>query len=445
MNEYNRTMKQGEYEFTDLWTHDDDPTITMGATRSVPDPTGYGFEEVPVEPEEHKPENTEASAHYLNRVRARNQNSVAGSNPEQLELETIHSETALDIAANAYLTADAGGTNEPIIPAAQYRTAYTRALNNRAEEIGGANHNGNTSAADNGQKQTTHRYRPHSHKQIQVACADREEENSGVISRREYVPDDWEEYAPQGNRSIRRFISPKALITLGAVVCVLLSWAIFQTGAPQRTDSSQIMAADDPPGTSSSPATSPTGAPASPTTSQGEMQNQPHPSQNATDSTHKNIRVHVAGAVHSAGVYSLPTDARAIDALNAAGGATDEADLNRVNLAGALTDGVQLYIPKSGENPPQVANNNTVGASASGTAPAQPNHSANPPQEGTSVNLNTATSEQLQTLPRIGPALATRIIAWRDEHGGFKSVDELDAVPGIGPTMMSSLRPMVTV
>jgi late competence protein len=61
------------------------------------------------------------------------------------------------------------------------------------------------------------------------------------------------------------------------------------------------------------------------------------------------------------------------------------------------------------------------------------------------VNLNTATAEQLQTLPRIGPALAARIIAWRDEHGGFKSVDELDAVPGIGPAMMTSLRPLVTV
>ena len=61
------------------------------------------------------------------------------------------------------------------------------------------------------------------------------------------------------------------------------------------------------------------------------------------------------------------------------------------------------------------------------------------------MNLNTATVEQLQTLPRIGPALAARIIAWRDEHGGFKSVDELDAVPGIGPAMMTSLRPLVTV
>ena len=88
------------------------------------------------------------------------------------------------------------------------------------------------------------------------------------------------------------------------------------------------------------------------------------------------------------------------------------------------------------------------GASQGGTQP-QPARTLTPAgsaqKVSTPVNINTATAEELQTLPRIGPAMAQRIIAWREAHGGFRSVDELDAVPGIGPSMLENLRPLVTV
>lgn len=262
----------------------------------------------------------------------------------------------------------------------------------------------------------------------------------GIITRRDYYPEEWEEYAPRTRRSVRHFISPKALIALGAVVCLIMLWAIFRMGSPPRAESPQV-------GTQPTRETSETAAARGPTVQPtGEAQGM----SGAPPAAGK-IRVHVAGAVKTPGVHTLPADARAIDAVNAAGGASAEADLNKVNLAITLTDGVQLYIPKEGEEPPSAPANNggaptSGGANPSGSAaPNQGSGAQSSPGQGQQVNLNTATIEQLQTLPRIGPALAGRIIAWRDEHGGFKSVDELDAVPGIGPAMMSSLRPLVTV
>lgn len=141
------------------------------------------------------------------------------------------------------------------------------------------------------------------------------------------------------------------------------------------------------------------------------------------------VAVHVAGAVNRPGVVTLPGGARAADALREAGGATAEAEMDAINLARILTDGEQLYVPRIGE--------------ASGPAPGaaeQPGDvSAGP------VNLNTANASQLQQLSGIGPALAQRIIDWRDAHGGFHSVDELLEVSGIGATTLERLRAEVTV
>ena len=144
-----------------------------------------------------------------------------------------------------------------------------------------------------------------------------------------------------------------------------------------------------------------------------------------------------------------------MDAIAAASGAAADADLDRVNLAGELTDGMQLYGPRRGETAaPAPIQPNTAQGGAQGTSRgggSQPQRTLTPSGgTGTSaasapVNINTATAEQLQSLPRIGPAMAQRIIAWREAHGGFRSVDELDAVPGIGPTLLETLRPLVTV
>lgn len=139
------------------------------------------------------------------------------------------------------------------------------------------------------------------------------------------------------------------------------------------------------------------------------------------------LYVHVSGAVRTPGLYMLPAGSRVVDAIAAAGGFADDADRDAVNLARPLDDGEQLPVPREGEAPP------TAGA----PGPAAP--------ADTRVDLNTADATVLETLPRIGPALAERIIAWRDDNGGFTSVEDLLAVPGIGDKMLESLRDLVTV
>ena len=137
--------------------------------------------------------------------------------------------------------------------------------------------------------------------------------------------------------------------------------------------------------------------------------------------------VHVAGAVRRPGVYRLRAGARVADAVERAGGARRRADLGAVNLAAELQDGRQVLVPLRAKG--GVAAANAAGA----TAPGVP------------LDLNTATVEQLDELDGIGPATAQQIVAYREEHGGFGSVEELDQVPGIGETRLAALREKVRV
>lgn len=139
--------------------------------------------------------------------------------------------------------------------------------------------------------------------------------------------------------------------------------------------------------------------------------------------TGSELFVHVSGAVATPGLYVLREGARVVDAVAAAGGLAEGADENAVNLARPLGDGEQLVVPVLGAAP-------SAGATVVGDG---------------RINLNTATPTDLDTLPRIGPAMAERIIAWRDENGRFTSVDDLLAVPGIGDKMLEALRDLVTV
>lgn len=148
----------------------------------------------------------------------------------------------------------------------------------------------------------------------------------------------------------------------------------------------------------------------------------PHPEPPIATSSF-DIYVHVLGAVVRPGLYVLDADARVVDALAAAGGTLEEADLHAVNLARPLTDGEQLSVPAVGES---VAENATSGIGADGR-----------------VNLNTASRAELETLPRIGPALAQRIVSWREAHGRFRSVQDLLAVPGIGEKLLAGLKDAV--
>lgn len=152
------------------------------------------------------------------------------------------------------------------------------------------------------------------------------------------------------------------------------------------------------------------------------------------------VVVHVAGAVAKPGVIRLQQGSRVDDAIAAAGGAAQDADVNRLNLALVVEDGQKIYVPQHGEPlsaaPDAAGPDGTDGAGtgASGTGSVSGK-----------VNLNTADAATLDTLPKVGPVLAQRIVDWRKEHGSFKSVEELDAVDGVGSKMLEALLPLVTV
>jgi competence protein ComEA len=142
------------------------------------------------------------------------------------------------------------------------------------------------------------------------------------------------------------------------------------------------------------------------------------------------IFVHVLGAVAKPGLYELRDGARVMDAVAAAGGYTAAADQSLLNLARMVDDGEQLYAPAVGEVPP---------APVQGSAAAPADSSSN------SVDINTADSAGLETLPGIGPETAKKIIAYRDEHGPFTSIDQLLEVPGIGEKTLDGLRDSAVV
>jgi len=146
------------------------------------------------------------------------------------------------------------------------------------------------------------------------------------------------------------------------------------------------------------------------------------------------VVVHVLGQVNRPGVYELPAGARVIDAVGAAGGFTPAADQSALNLAQVLGDGEQVAVPKPGDAPPPSAAAPPGAAGSTGTA-----------QPGAKIDLNAATLEQLETLPRVGPALAQRILDWRSQNGRFASVDDLKNVSGIGDKTFAQLQDLVVV
>ena len=152
--------------------------------------------------------------------------------------------------------------------------------------------------------------------------------------------------------------------------------------------------------------------------------------------------VHVAGAVADPGLVRIPDGSRVADAVAAAGGATAEADLTRVNLAAPMTDGSMVVIPAQGDPGGPVA---APGSGSAVQVPPGPAAGTGSGGGASVVNLNTAGEVELQTLPRVGPVLAARIIAWRTEHGPFQRAEDLDAVPGIGEAMLAALLPLVAV
>jgi competence protein ComEA len=142
----------------------------------------------------------------------------------------------------------------------------------------------------------------------------------------------------------------------------------------------------------------------------------------------KGALVHVAGAVRHPGVYRLREGQRVEDAVERAGGARANADVNAINLAAKVADGQQVVVPRGG----------TAGAASVASAAGGTGGAVQAP-----VSLNSATLEQLDTLDGVGPATAQKILDWRREHGSFRSIDDLGEVPGIGPKRLAALRDKV--
>lgn len=141
------------------------------------------------------------------------------------------------------------------------------------------------------------------------------------------------------------------------------------------------------------------------------------------------VVVHVTGAVSAPGVYTLPSDARVDDAVRAAG-ATAEADLSQLNLAQKLADGQKITVPAIGS---------VSGSEGTATTPADAS------SDGALVNINTASLEELETLPSIGEVRAQAIITYRETNGGFRTIEELQEVSGIGEKIFADVAPYITV
>lgn len=145
------------------------------------------------------------------------------------------------------------------------------------------------------------------------------------------------------------------------------------------------------------------------------------------------IRVYVSGAVMAPDVFTLPPGAIVRDALEAAGGPAPDADLERVNLAHTLADGEHLRVPAAGDEPTPVP----TAAAAPESGGSEPAALAGP------LNLNTASPAELEMLPGIGPALAQRIVEYREANGPFTAVEQIQNVSGIGPAKFAGMRDLI--
>ena len=161
------------------------------------------------------------------------------------------------------------------------------------------------------------------------------------------------------------------------------------------------------------------------------------------------VVVSVVGLVHTPGLVTLAPGARIADAVQAAGGAVDGADTIGLNMARPVGDGEQIVVgiaPVSGQPAVLGSSVGSGSAPASGSPPGSgPAPGSTKPKGGEGVDLNAATVEQLDALPGVGPVTAAAILAWRQAHGRFSSVDQLGDVDGIGPARLDKLRPLVRV
>jgi competence protein ComEA len=154
---------------------------------------------------------------------------------------------------------------------------------------------------------------------------------------------------------------------------------------------------------------------------------QPRPTAIPPTPTPASINVYVTGAVKKPDVYTLPLNSNVKDAITAAGGAPADADLDRINLASRLSDQMQVYVPRKGE-----------------AAPPPPNGSG-PDAATEKININTASVEELDKLPGIGPSLAKAIVDYRTKNGPFKQIEDINVVKGIGDALFEKIKDQITI
>ncbi|SHE41711.1 competence protein ComEA [Caldanaerobius fijiensis DSM 17918] len=152
----------------------------------------------------------------------------------------------------------------------------------------------------------------------------------------------------------------------------------------------------------------------------------------SNDTQQNEIYVDVGGAVKNPGVYRFKQGERVIDAINKAGGLEEDADTSTINMAKKLTDEEKVYIPKKGETPPQV-----VSGTSSGNSGVLPTNAK--------ININTASLQELDSLPGIGPVTAQRIIDYRNQNGPFKSIEEIKNVSRIGDKIFEQIKDKITI
>ena len=157
------------------------------------------------------------------------------------------------------------------------------------------------------------------------------------------------------------------------------------------------------------------------------------------------VIVAVVGAVRAPGVVRVPAGSRVFDAIAAAGGASPNANLAALNLAAPVPDGARVAVPRRGQPAPAIDPGAVTGGPGSGSGSATGSDAGGDGASGSPVNLNTANASELDALPGIGPATSAAIISDREQHGPFRTVDDLARVRGIGPAKLEQLRNLVTV
>ncbi|WP_328522373.1 ComEA family DNA-binding protein [Kribbella sp. NBC_00359] len=264
--------------------------------------------------------------------------------------------------------------------------------------------------------------------------------------RDEEVRGGWipESVRPERLRDARWTLSPRHVMVLAAVLAIGLSWAawsVFRARPETLPDTRPSTATTGSPVTQPGASTSaPSPGAAQPTPGSGQPTAQPstraaQPSQGSPGIPGQSagvVVVDVAGKVRRPGLVHAPTGSRVADVLTLAGGPLPGVDLTTLNLARQVTDGEQIIVGQPAPPPPTTA----PGATTSSAPTAPPN---------SPVNLNTATLDQLDALPGVGPVLAQRILDYRTQNGPFTTIDQLQEVPGVGPKKFESLKPHVRI